>query len=690
MHIDTRTRVVGGLAVLATCATVAALAFPATAAPQADRSSETTTPIKHVVVLYDENVSFDHYFGTYPKAANTDGTSFTAASGTPTPNNYVTHPELTTQNPNKYQPARLTHEQALTCDQNHAYTPEQKAVNNGAMDKFVESVSKDTCTGLYGAPGLTMDYYDGNTVTAQWNYAQHFAMSDNSWDTTFGPSTPGAMNLISGQTGGAQSYDPKTNQVTSTPDAYAIASPNSAGVGTVINDPDPVWDDCSDKNHTSTNKLAGLQGANVGDLLNKRGVTWGWFQGGFKPTTAWDGTDGHYAVCGASHANIGGANQVDYSPHHSPFQYYRSTSNPHHLPPTSVASIGHTDQANHNYDLTDLDAAIDANNLPAVSYVKAGEYQDGHPGYSDPIDEQNFLVNYINKIQKSPAWSSTAIVIAYDDSDGWYDHVAPKVVNGSNDAATDQVICTSKSGSMLGGIPDRCGPSQRLPMIVISPYAKQNYIDHTEVNQVSILRFVEENWSTGKIDSIASPNAVSSTPSGTGTSTPSVSSTPTSTPTQSSAAMGSFDSSAAFASVKRPMDAPSTGSSFDTTAGSINGMFDFGTPNDRQVILNADGSVQAIVTPTPTPSTTGSATPTTPATASATPTTAPTASASNGPVATRPAASPTASRNTAGSGSLPYTGAQIALPLGIAAVLLIAGTVVLIVRQRRRESHSQQ
>ena len=113
---------------------------------------------------------------------------------------------LLTNNPNAFNPTRLTHSQALTCDQNHGYTPEQQAVDNGKMDKFVQFTETATCTGqpiLFGQPGLVMDYYDGNTVTGLWNYAQNYAMSDNNWDTTFGPSTPGALNLISGQTGAA-------------------------------------------------------------------------------------------------------------------------------------------------------------------------------------------------------------------------------------------------------------------------------------------------------------------------------------------------------------------------------------------------------------------------------------------------------------------------------------------------------
>jgi phospholipase C len=262
----------------------------------------------------------------------------------------------------------------------------------------------------------------------------------------------------------------------------------------MINDPDPAFDDCSDNNHTSKNKLGVMTGKNIGDLLNQKKVTWGWFQGGFRPT----GTANGYAVCGASHQNVGGIPVVDYSPHHAPFQYYRSTSNEKHVPPSSVAAIGHTDQANHNYDLTDFDAALGAHNLPAVSFLKAAEYQDGHAAYSDPLDEQQFVVNTINKLQKSPEWKSTAVVIAYDDSDGWYDHRAPKILNGSADAAQDDPALCGKA-RVAGGYQDRCGPSQRLPLLVISPYSRVNHVDHRYTEQTSVLKFIEDNWRVGRI-----------------------------------------------------------------------------------------------------------------------------------------------------------------------------------------------
>ena len=466
------------------------------------RPGGTATPIKHLVVIYDENVSFDHYFGTYPYAANTDGSTFHAKRGTPTVNGLYSKitpsgpvGPLLTSNPNLFNPTRLTHSQALTCDQDHAYTPEQKAVNGGKMDMFVQNTNTPTCTGTpttpYGAPGLVMDYYDGNTVTGLWNYAQNYAMSDNNYDTTFGPSTPGALNLVSGNDGASYAVSPSTGAVV--PDPGTVSALNSSGLGTIYGDLDPAYDDCSDASHTGTNPVGVSTGKNIGDLLNAKGVTWGWFQGGFAPT----GTNSAgYAVCGATHNNIGGNTVADYSPHHEPFQYYKSTANPKHLPPSSEAAIGHTDQANHQYDLSNFSTTLSHGNMPAVSFLKAAEYQDGHPGYSDPLDEQSFLVNTINQIEKSKYWRSTAIVVTYDDSDGWYDHQPPVIVNGSNTAA-DTAICSS-AAMTLGSFPDRCGYSQRLPMLVISPWTRQNYVSNKLTNTSSVTAFIEDNWLRGE------------------------------------------------------------------------------------------------------------------------------------------------------------------------------------------------
>ena len=438
-------------------------AMPLSAGAQDD--PPTTTPIKHIVVIFQENRSFDQYFGSYPNAANLPGeTPFKARPHTPKVNNLQTA-GLLTANPNSSNPVRLTPADAIVCSDSHDYSDEQKAFDNGLMDMFPEHTASSSCP-----LGQVVDYFDGNTVTALWNYAQHFAMSDNSFNTTFGPSSPGAVNLISGQTHGV----------------VASLGDDSGDVvqGTLIGDADPLYDDCGSPDQV------GLGGKNIGDLLNAKKITWGWFEGGFSD-------------CKATHTTSNGGVRADYIPHHEPFQYYASTANPHHLRPTSVATIGHQgDQANHQYDIPDFWNAADVDNLPAVSFIKAPAYQDGNAGYSNPLLEQQFVVDFVNRLQALREWPEIAVVLAWDDSGGWYDHVMAPIINQSQtarDFLTGAGFCGNNAGKVAGGYQARCGYGTRLPMLVVSQWAKQNYVDHGVTDQTSIIRFIEDNWSTGRV-----------------------------------------------------------------------------------------------------------------------------------------------------------------------------------------------
>jgi len=506
------------------------------------------TPIRHLVVIFQENISFDHYFGTYPMAENNPGEMPFAAKGSTTKriNNLLTpldttnrfrplrNIDLLNDNPNAdpnapangpplngasaSNPIRLSPAQALTADQDHNYQPEQQASDNGKMDGF------PAFTGVDGPPpatppiqGLVMGYYDGNTVTALWNYAQHFALNDNSWTTTFGPSSPGAISLVSGQTNG---FDASANVVDSTGKLLHPTHEVQDGAGnfTLIGDADPLLDVCS----SPTGDKVTMHGRNIGDMLNAQNITWGWFEGGFDLTvTNANGTTGCARETDPAAPGTPAFTSTDYIPHHEPFQYYVSTRNPAHTRPSSVAAIGHStvpgtntpEPANHQYDTNDFFAALKAGNLPSVSFLKAPAFQDGHAGYSDPLDEQNFLVHVINTLQFSPFWDETAVVIAYDDSDGWYDHQMPPIVNPSFspvDALNAAGVCDNGAqqgqpapeaplnGAFGKPVQGRCGYGTRLPMLVISPFAKSNFVDHTLTDQTSIIRFIEDNWLNGE------------------------------------------------------------------------------------------------------------------------------------------------------------------------------------------------
>jgi phospholipase C len=221
--------------------------------------------------------------------------------------------------------------------------------------------------------------------------------------------------------------------------------------------------------------------------LNAKGLTWGCFFGGYDDPSA-------------THNNIAGEKVTDYIPHHEPFEYYGATSNVNHVRPSSADMIGRTDKANHQYDIADFWIAADAGNLPNYAFLKAPAYQDGHPAYSDPLDEQTWLVQTINRLEALPSWKDTAIFIAYDDSDGWYDHVMPPIVNQSNDPALD-ALEGKDAGTKppVNGDLDRLGYGPRFPMVLVSPYAKHNAVVSNLVDQSSVLRFVEDNWNLGRI-----------------------------------------------------------------------------------------------------------------------------------------------------------------------------------------------
>ena len=481
---------------------------------QAQSYGSTSTPIKHLVVIFGENISFDHYFGTYPKATNPAGEpKFYGASNTPRVNGY--DDALLLSNPNflntaangagAANPFRLDRSQPLTADMNHDYGPEQEAFHAGLMDQFPMATGSAGPPPAGGPPvvntnGLVMGYYDGNTVTAMWNYAQRFALNDNSFGTTFGPSTVGAINLISGQ----------TNGVIANLNGYGSEVADGQGGYTVIGDPNPLYDVCS----SSTSNQVRMGGQNIGDLLNAAGVSWGFFEGGFDLSTK--NPNGTTGCSRSTKSPYTGVTESDYIPHHQPFQYYESTANPTHVRPTSVDLIGQQgDAANHQYDINDFYDAVKHGNFPAVSFLKAPGIADAHPGYSDPLDEQQFVVTVINFLMSRPEWKDTAVIINYDDSDGWYDHVMGPIVNQSAtsaDALSAQGMCGSGTmaldGPFASHVQGRCGHGPRLPLLVISPYAKRNYVDHTTTDQSSILRFIEDNWVggqriTGSYDSLA-------------------------------------------------------------------------------------------------------------------------------------------------------------------------------------------
>jgi phospholipase C len=356
----------------------------------------------------------------------------------------------------------------------------------------------------HGNYDTDLGYLDGNTVTALWHYAQHFAMSDYFFATVAGESTRGHLSLVAGDVYGVPCaplhaephhvYVEQGTLPTCNGPALSTAAPppGNGTLGTLVHDADPYYDKCSEAGRT-----VAMTGRNIGDLLSEAGISWGWFQGGFAdcsithPKIAFDRAKG-------IDPDTDPIRLEDYVPHHNPFQYWRSTANPQHLRPTSLDMVGHSDQAMHQYDLEVFWQVAERGALPAVSFLKPANYQNGHPAQSDPLDEQVFLAESLNRLQQLPEWRQMAVMIAWDDSDGWYDHVMPPIVNGS---AT--VLDTGPSGKRLCGDETvgpgaRCAYGPRTPFLVISPYARENVVSSALADQSSILRFIEDNWLGGE------------------------------------------------------------------------------------------------------------------------------------------------------------------------------------------------
>ena len=565
-------------------------------------SSKTKTPIKHVILLLLENVSFDNLFGTYPLAQNLPGeVPFFALPDTKIPDNLLTIDPLTggnylTTNRNIGQfgtgtvnPLRLAPNQVLTNFESNNYTRMQLDVHNGLMDRFVANQATPLPIPIFVDPllppfdasygqgaNIVMDYWDGNTFTGLWNYAQRYAMNDHCFASGYGESVVGQINWGSGFNGavvpeypdllvdvnllyslepGAFTFPPQQQFVKW---GEVLKSVNNVAVFDIIFPKMDLyileflvrWFQLPESVRNSI-QFPGVSGVvefaqqftanyinpkhkNIGDLLNRKNITWGAFRAGWLPKQSLsdpnavaipaadafppdidaqlraimpefdslvellhfslDPTTPQGALPGLTIAAIVGP--VPDAEDGMPFDYFASTANPHFTPYSSLENVGKTDQANHNYDLDDFFNALDIGILPAVSFIRLPAYQDGHPEYSDAFDNQVGVINFVNRIMDSPFWQDTVIFLQWDESNGNYDHKPPLLVKSSAWPNLDPKGQIARRGVKAGikKASVRAGYGPRIPFIAISPWVKSNHIDHHLTDQTSIIKFIEKNW----------------------------------------------------------------------------------------------------------------------------------------------------------------------------------------------------
>jgi phospholipase C len=460
--------------------------------------------IKYVFVLYQENRSFDSYFGTFPGAnglysqlptntpgftqtiVNTDGTAETVSPFRIGPTQYAADTD--------------------DVDHSHALTTAKMDIQNGTaqMDKF--AATEELKYSPTGNPSLeakqmgelTMAYEDCDTVPLLWAYADRFVLFDNIFEAMTGPSTPGNLSIIGAQAGETQ---------------WALHPNNTTATVPLMVDDDPFWGSPSDKSAsplpvnpgdypgypvasnltfatlplsmllstantvTATDPTASSDLVDVTDdvaflsKLTQPAVTFGWYQEGFdKESTDTAGP----VTANGSHAS--------YVTHHNGPQYFGYVANT----PALRAQL---------HGLGDFYSALQNSTLPkagGVFYVKGGYTNtmgitpadpdptvqknflgdDDHPAYSDAQISEAMVANSINAIAASAYWPQSAIIITWDDAEGDYDHVAPPIVNFGPDKTAQSF-----------------GP--RVPLILISPYAKLGYISSQQGSHSSVVKFVD-------------------------------------------------------------------------------------------------------------------------------------------------------------------------------------------------------
>ncbi|MFM0139476.1 acid phosphatase [Caballeronia grimmiae] len=487
----------------------AALAFGLNACGGDDHRSDDIASVKNVVVIYAENRSFDNLYGSFPGAnglqsvtaasaqqLDRDGTvlatlpkiwsGLTATGVTPAIGEAMTanlpNAPFAIDDPNGFNtPLSVT-----TRDLYHRFYENQMQIDGGKNDKFAAWADSG---------GLVMGHYSTPpTKLPLWKVAQQYTLADNFFMGAFGgsflnhqwlvcactPTYPNAdksaakgsisvvnadgvsLTLASNSPASALSGAPKyVNSGNLTPDFYAVNTmqppyqpsgnaPASGGDATLA---DP----------SVATTLPPQTSTHIGDLLNKAGVSWAWYGG------SWGAALANRSVIGGSPNAV-----PNFQTHHQPFNYFAD------LAPGTANRAQHLLDGGTNG--SEFIKAIDAGTLPQVSFYKPQGNLNEHAGYTDVASGDQHIADLITHLQKSPQWKNMVVIVTYDENGGFWDHVSPP------------------KG-------DRWGPGTRIPALIVSPYAKKGFVDHTQYDTTSILRFITKRYSLPTLPGIAARDA---------------------------------------------------------------------------------------------------------------------------------------------------------------------------------------
>jgi phospholipase C len=419
----------------AAIAALLASAMPAIAQPA---SNDPLAKIGHIVVIFEENRSFDNFFGKFPGANGLANAGDKAIQIGPDGKPYKFLPapidsNLKPADVDKRFPAQLPNRPFLinryvsldddTGDLVHAFYTEQRQINGGAMNRYAE---------LSNAKGLAMGYFDISR-TYLWKLAKQYTLGDAMFHSAFGGSFLNHTYMVCSC---ALLWPNAPDALIAKPDPTtgvmkdALVSPD----GHVINTSYSVY--LHAPSDTDTAKLVPPQTLpHIGDRLDAKSISWKWYSGGYDDAMA-----GHPAA--------------DFKFHHQPLAYFQN------LAPGTPA------QKAHLQDYKDFVRDIQQNTLPQVAFYKPIGKLNQHPGYANVTDGDNHLATLVPMLQKSPAYQDMLIIITYDEHGGAWDHVPPPRR-------------------------DKWGPGTRVPLIAVGPTVKRAFVDHTPYDFGSILRTIE-------------------------------------------------------------------------------------------------------------------------------------------------------------------------------------------------------
>jgi phospholipase C len=441
--------------------------------------------IQTVVVIYAENRSFDNLYGNFPGAnglqnVRPERTVQLDRDGTPLKElppvwdgltgKGITPPITQAQTehlPNK--PFEIDDPQGfnlpmsvMTRDLWHRFYENQMQIDGGKNDKFVAFADSG---------GLVMGHYDGSKLPL-WKLAQKYTLADNFFMGHFGGSFSNHFELVcactpyypnadespakgmisvvepDGVTLKLADNSPKSaldgipkfvNSSNLSPDFYAINTmqpPYQPSANKPAPEGDPRF---ADPEKPST--LPPQHEITIGDLLSLKDVSWAWYAGAWQ--AALDGK--------------GGRPVPNFQFHHQPFNYFANYA------PGTKAREEHIRDGGMNG--AEFIKDIDAGKLPQVTFYKPQGNLNEHAGYADVMDGDRHIADVVAHLEKSPQWPHMLVIVTYDENGGFWDHVAPPKA-------------------------DRWGPGTRIPAIFISPYARKGYVDHTQYDTTSILRFI--------------------------------------------------------------------------------------------------------------------------------------------------------------------------------------------------------